>query len=299
MLGSKVLPKLVKAFDKKYKSVSREMTTSTRDRAVSSIAAKVVVTKVLQVRKHNAGTLLKAVRSISKIELRDRSDFGDGLHCAHSEPCFYESAYLFEKRPQTLIVDEQGRCRPTCSEANEDTTGSVPKCWKCCSKCKPVTNSEVSTILKFKSGFAKAVREVRKLLDKCDNCPNHRYTKVALTSDDNPDSNIVHYDSVQLGGHGLPCVTGRECSSELRILRAASTHFPTLRSFLRAVYVAFRSHKATASIDEALRNGDFVHLMSAAGIDGYETWHTTDTPSRSTGSSSAGVSIIFTGQYRK
>ena len=145
MLGSKVLPKLVKAFDKKYKSVSREMTTSTRDRAVSSIAAKAVVTKVLQVRK-----LLKAFRSISKIELRDRSDFGDCLHCAHSEPYFYESAYLFEKRPQTLIADEQGRCRPTCNEANEDTTGSVPKCWKCCSKCKPVTNSEVSTILKFK-----------------------------------------------------------------------------------------------------------------------------------------------------
>ena len=271
MLGSKVLPKLVKAFDKKYKSVSREMTTSTRDRAVSSIAAKAVITKVLQMCKHNAGTLLKAVRSISKIELRDRSDFGDGLHCAHSEPYFYESAYLFEKRPQTLIADEQGRCRPTCDKANEDTTGSVPKCWKCCSKCKPVTNSKVSTILKFKSGFVKAVREVRKLLDKCDDCPNHRYTKVALTLDDNPDSNIVHYDSVQLGGHGLPCVTGRECSSELRILRAASTHFPKLCSFLRAVYDAFRSHKVITIIDEALRNGDFVHLMSTAGIDGYDT----------------------------
>ena len=101
MLGSKVLPRLVKAFDKKYKSVSREMTTSTRNRAVSSIAAKVVITKVLRVRKNNAGTLLKAVRAISKLELRDRSDFGDGLLCAHSEPYFYESAYRFEERPQT------------------------------------------------------------------------------------------------------------------------------------------------------------------------------------------------------
>ena len=55
---------------------------------------------------------------------------------------------------------------------------SVPKCWKCSSKCKPVTDSEVSTILKFKSGFAKAVREVRKLLDKCDDCPNHRCHRV-------------------------------------------------------------------------------------------------------------------------
>ena len=96
MLGSKVKPRLVKAFDKKYKGVSREMTTTTRDRAVSSIAAKVVVAKVLQVRKDNAGTLLKAVRSISKMEIRDRSDFGDGLHCAHSEPYFYDSAYQFE-----------------------------------------------------------------------------------------------------------------------------------------------------------------------------------------------------------
>ena len=91
-----MLPKLVKAFDKKYKSVSKEMTTSTRYRAVSSIVAKVVVTKVLQVRKHNAGTLLKAVRSISKIELRDRSDFGDGLHCGHSEP------YTFMSQPTSL-----------------------------------------------------------------------------------------------------------------------------------------------------------------------------------------------------
>ena len=58
-------------------------------------------------------------------------------------------------------------------------------------------NSEVSIILKFKSGFVKAVQEVCKLLDKYDDCLNHRYTKVAFTSDGNPDRNIVYYDSVQ------------------------------------------------------------------------------------------------------
>ena len=79
-------------------------------------------------RKHNAGTLLKAVRSISKIELRDRSDFMN----------------------QPTSLKNIPKLRPTCNEANENTTGSVPKCCKCCSKCKPVTNSEVSTILKFK-----------------------------------------------------------------------------------------------------------------------------------------------------
>ena len=54
-----------------------------------------------------------------------------------------------------------------------------------------------------------------------------------------------------------------------------------MRSFLCGVYDAFRSHKATTSIDEALRNGDFVHLMSAAGIDGYDTLF--DTQIESTG----------------
>ena len=82
---------------------------------------------------------------------------------------------------------------------------------------------------------------------------------------------VPNYTFVQQRSHRLPYVTGRECSSELKILRAASTHFFTLRSFLRAVYDAFRNHKATASIDDAVRNGDFVHLMSATGIDGYNS----------------------------
>ena len=109
------------------------MTTSTRDRAVSSIAAKIVVTKVLQVLKHNAGTLLKAVRSISKIDLRDRADFGDGLHCAHSEPYFYESAYLFEERTG---LSSAGVCACACLSLLQDILSEmiiIIETW-CCSK---------------------------------------------------------------------------------------------------------------------------------------------------------------------
>ena len=113
------------------------MTTSTRDRAVSSIAAKIVVTKVLQVRKHNAGTLLKAVRSISKIDLRDRADFGDGLHCAHSEPYFYESAYLFEERTGLSSAGVSAcACACACLSLLQDILSEmiiIIETW-CCSK---------------------------------------------------------------------------------------------------------------------------------------------------------------------
>ena len=37
-------------------------------------------------------------------------------------------------------------------------------------------------------------------------------------------------------GHPHPCVNGM-CNSTLRILRAASVHYPTLRKFLHSVYV--------------------------------------------------------------
>jgi len=266
IVDSKALPELIEAFRTKYKDIASEMTAATCKRAVSSMAAKIVVNKVMQVRKRNAGAMLKAIRCIRKIALAERADFGNGLHCAHSEPYFYESAYLFEQRPETVIVDEHGRCRPTCNEADKQTADTVPKYWKCSSKCKPLADSEVSTIMMFKSVFDQHPREVRKVLDKCDDCPNHRYTKASVTPHDNADSNVV-----QLGGHGLQCYTGNECCSELRMLRVASTHFPNLRFILHDVYDAIRSHRNITAIDEALRSCDIVRLMTAADIDSCDT----------------------------
>ena len=49
---------------KKNVSIATEMTNLTRKRAVSSIAAKRLVNRVLQVHKHYAGSLLKAIRLI-------------------------------------------------------------------------------------------------------------------------------------------------------------------------------------------------------------------------------------------
>ena len=72
-----------------------------------------------------------------------------------------------------------------------------------------------------------------------------------------------------LKGHSLLCFTGNECNSKLRILRAASTYYAVLRSFLHAVYDAIRNHKRVAHLDAALHSGYFTYLMRACEIDSY------------------------------
>ena len=115
------------------------------------------------------------------------------------------------------------------------------------------------------------MQQVHKLLDMCDeNCPNNHYHKVSLTADESPDSNIVDNCSVGRSGHSLLRFTGNECNSKLRILRAASTHYAVLHSFLCGLYNAIRSHRHTAELDTALSSGDFDYLLRACEIDNYE-----------------------------
>ena len=194
---------------KAFKNTHTIMAISMCKAAVASIASKTLFSKVLQVRKHYAGSLLKVIRSITKLVITERGDFGKGLHCAHSEPFFYEACYQFIHRPHTLIIDKCGKCRPI-DEINDEDSDSVPHSWKCCSKCTPLTDKEIAVILDLKSDFEKDMRHVRKVLDTCDNdCPNRHYHKVVLTADENSDSQMVHYSSVELRGHSLLCFTGR------------------------------------------------------------------------------------------
>ena len=272
VLGSKkVVSLLEKAFTRKHESVASEMTRATCKRAIASIAAKRLVNRALRLRKHYAGSLLRSIRSITKIEITEKGDIGEGLHSAHSEPFFYESAYQYVDRPDSMSVDECGRYRPEC-EVSEQEGDSIPRTWKCSSKCKPLTDKEIGVILDFKSGFGTDMKDVRKLLDKCDDdCPNTHYQKVVHFHDECPNSEIVHFNSVELKGHSLLCFTGDECNSKLRILRAASTHYAVLRSFLHAVYDAIRNHKRVAHLDAALHSGDSTYLMRACEIDSYES----------------------------
>ena len=219
VLGSKkVLSLLEKAFTEKHESAASEMTRATCKRAIASIAAKRLVNRVLRLRKLYAGSLLKSIRSITKIEITEKGDIGEGLHCAHSESFFYESAYQYVDRPDSMSVDECGRYRPEC-EVSEQEGDSIPRTWKCNSKCKPLTDKEICVILDFKSGFGTDMKDVRKLLDKCDDdCPNTHYQKVVHFHDECPNSEIVHYNSVELNTYRTEVINRniqrrRECAT--------------------------------------------------------------------------------------
>ena len=106
----------------------------------------------------------------------------------------------------------------------------------------------MSSILDFKSQFENPIHELSQVLDNIDGgCPNYHYSKAL---------------SGQLKGHSLLCYTGIECKSRLRILRSAATHYPILRSLLRAVYVTINSLHSVSKLDEALKSGDFAFLMN-------------------------------------
>ena len=64
----------------------------------------------------------------------------------------------------------------------------------------------------------------------------------------------------------MVCSNDGGCCSQLRILRAASTHHGVLRTLLDHVYTARRSHLGVVSIDKALSAGDFHSLMETTKV---------------------------------
>ena len=85
-------------------------------------------------------------------------------------------------------------------------------------------------------------------------CPYGHYTKLVDTS------------PVELKGHPIVCYSGDYCTSNLRILRAASTHFPVLRRFLAHVTSALSAHRIVCDIDNALKNGNHQRLLQITQI---------------------------------
>ena len=76
------------------------------------------------------------------------------------------------------------------------------------------------------------MRELLPILLACDDgCLNTHYSKVVHVTDDCGETDVP------CKGHSLLCFLDSNCKSKLRILRSVFAHYPTLRSFLRAVYV--------------------------------------------------------------
>ena len=234
-------------------------------RTASRLATSRLVNKALYFRKEHAGRLLKATREIKRLSIKGEKDFGDTIHTVSSEPYFYDSAYQQVQRHTAIPIEERGRsfvANGVSTLVNVEKTASPtqPKSeqhflrWKCCSEFKPLTKAEVSAIIDLKDTFDKLMIKLRQDLDMCDSgCPNQHYTRVESRS-------FEHY-SVECQGHTLVCSNDSGCSSKLRILRAASTHFPVLRTLQRNLYSALSSHRCIARLDKALSAGDFQALI--------------------------------------
>ena len=185
---------------------------------------------------------------MKSISIKGRKDFGEGCHSVSTEPYFYEAAYQPPvQRDFPIPVNRQGQCIVAEKISFFPKSGKW-KTWKCTKGCRLISDSEVDAILCLKSAFELSIEELRTALAVCD------YSK------------LVKSCPVDRIGHPIVCYCGSLCTSQLRILRAASTHFPVLRQLLREVHSAIASHKFVLEIDEALSAGDYHKLMEIANI---------------------------------
>ena len=130
------------------------------------------------------------------------SDFGQQCHTKNSEPYYYESAYLYDNPDSQLdsaiaipvdtngicyvarIVDDVS-CIDRIEERNDDSESEYDRMytnkrkptlkWHCTDRRKPLLESDVSSIIELRRYFDEPIKELRKHLDACDNCPNNHY----------------------------------------------------------------------------------------------------------------------------
>ena len=75
-------------------------------------------------------------------------------------------------------------------------------------------------------------------------------------------SGCPHKHEADKQGHPLICYEENSgCTSSLRILRAASLHYPKLRTFLRNIYDAMKYDTKITAIDVALTDNDIDTLI--------------------------------------
>ena len=237
--NAEAMSQLEEAFKARRGVVAEQLSRDDLEMTVCRLAAQRLVSKTLQARKQNAGFLFCSLKSIKCIKLNEESDFGKSCHTRSTEPFFYEAAYQHIVRDTPIPINGRGECvvaeeipcEPSENVPSVDSdsaqtpqSDSVPKLcrkWQCHKECRPLSDSEIEAILDFRSCLELSVEEAREALAKCDlGCPFVHSTK------------LVGSTPVSLKGHPIVCYTGDSCTSTLRILRAASTHFPVLRKFL-------------------------------------------------------------------
>ena len=159
--------------------------------------------------------------------------------------------------------------------------------WHCTDRCKPLLEFDISSITEVRRYFDEPIKELRKHLDACDNCPNNHYmtrsvhveeidqiheydycdnanVTVIVKKDENGLEKYLKYSEIvcERIGHPIVCSSNdTECKSMLRILRSASVHYPLLRRLLKHFYVARNAHLTIDIIDSSLADGDIAQLV--------------------------------------
>ena len=93
---SQTLVQLIKDYKKQHPDFAKRMSRA-MSQAVCKIAAKKVLNKALQLRKENVGYLLKNIRLIKCLDIKENEDFGEGVHSAASEPYYFDASYRLVK----------------------------------------------------------------------------------------------------------------------------------------------------------------------------------------------------------
>eukprot|EP00731_Ephydatia_muelleri_P010428 Em0005g1014a len=155
-----------------------------------------------------------------------------------------------------IPVDLTGRCVVAEEIKDRDKVTMRPLKWKCTNECRKLTIEEVAIVLKTNSLFQKSIEDLRAGLDALDSGCGHVHYDVTLKS---------HSGFIEQLGHPIYCELP-ECSSPLRIIRAAMPHFPALRTFTRLLYKARKCHMTILAIDSALASGNIEELIPFMGM---------------------------------
>ena len=158
---SQTLVQLIKDYKKQHPDLVKRMSRA-MSQAVCKIAAKKVLNKALQLRKENVGSLLKNIRLIKCLDIKENEDFGEGVHSAASEPYYFDASYRLVKIDFPIPVDENGKCMLITENPDNEIEKHTnkPLKWQCYSQCKALTIAEVNAIVTLKEEFQKPIKEV-------------------------------------------------------------------------------------------------------------------------------------------
>ena len=203
-----------------------------------------------------------------------------------NEPYFYDSSYRLVKREFPIPINGAGQC-VVANEIEPEEGSKGTKMWECSVECKQVTDAEIAAIVSLRAAFDTPMHDLRHALEICDDgCLNQHYTEVLELApipvehiDTMDDGRLTDYYPVALQGHPLVCSNNSGCQSKLRVLRAASTHYPVLRKFLHQLSNARTSYRCIHDIDQALCAGQYCRLMEITESNGFESLISNDVES--------------------